>query len=178
MFLELAENANDYLQQNDELYLDQNGELVEGEETLSPYVFVPGQQGDEGVYVREDYFDDLPDEDWDRLMIYLEANQPGMSLFGLGAKGRARRQERRARRQERKVEKIGARARGRAGVARAGGGLGGILGGIFGGGAGAPVEGEELRLQKKKPVWPWIVAIGGGGLLVVALAGGFKKRKR
>jgi len=170
MYLELAENDNDYLQQNDELYLDQDGQLVEGEETLSAYIFVPGQQGEEGVYVREDYFDDLPDDDWDRLMIYLEANQPGMSLFGLGAKGRARRQERRARRQERKLERIETRG-------AAGGGLGGFLGGIFGKrGNGAP-EGPPLRIgQERKPVWPWV--LGGAAVIGIGAIALRRRRKR
>jgi len=180
MHLELAENG-DYLQDNDELYLDQNGELVEGEEDVSPYVFVPGQNGEEGVYVREDYFDDLPDGEWERLMMFLEANQPGLSLFGLGKKGRARRAERRERRGERKLMKISTRAEGRAGVAAAGGGIGGFIGKVGGavgnilGRGGAP-EGEIQSAPSRKWV-PW--AVGGG---IALLAGGIylsaRKRRR
>jgi len=177
MYLELAENGNDYLQNNDDLYLDENGDLLEGEETLSPYIFVPGQPGEEGVYIREDYFDDLPDNDWERLMMYLEANQPGMSLFGLGKKARARRAERKDRKLERKLQKIGARGEKRAVVARAGGGLAGlgrglqgVIGGIFGGGAGegGRMNGGAFAGQERRNYTPWIIGgvviLGGVGL--------------
>lgn len=186
MYLELAENGTNYLTQNDELYLDQNGELVEGEEEVSPYIFVPGQQGEEGVYIREDYFDDLSDHDWERLMMYLEANQPGMSLFGLGKKGRARRAERRERKQERKVQRIEARSGGRALVAQAGGGLAGlgqglsgILGSIFGG-KGEEQAAREGQIVSDRPNYtPWIiggaVVLGGGALIWAATR---KKKKR
>lgn len=174
MYLELAENGNDYLQENDEMYLDENGNVVEGEETLSPYIFVPGQQGQQGVYVREDYFDDLPDAEWEQLMTYLESNQPGMSLFGFGAKGRERRLERRERRHERKIEKLGA-----------GGGIQGFMkgiGGIFGGGGAAPEAGVDPRtgqpIGTKKPVWPWVVGGGAAIVGIIALAGGFKRKPR
>lgn len=181
MYLELSENGNDYLQNNDELYLDQNGALVEGEEEVSPYIFVPGQPGEEGVYIREDYFDDLADNDWERLMMYLEANQPGMSLFGLGKKARARRAERKDRRLERKLQKIGARGEKRAVVARAGGGLAGlgqglqgVIGGIFGGGQQAPAG--EITTRPRRNWLPWI--IGGGVILTGVIAYRVARRRK
>jgi len=170
MYLELAEGNDDYLQNNDELYLDEDGNLVEGEEEVSPYIFVPGTGGDQGVYVREDYFDDLPDIQWEQIMETLETNQPGMSFLGMGKKARARRIERRERRQERKIEKIGARGEKRALVARAGGGLAGlgqglsgVLGNIFGGGQ----AGGEIQSAPRRNYTPWII----GGIAVVGLGG-------
>lgn len=177
MHLELAEQSPD-------LYLQQNDEMIEGEE-MSPYIFVPGEYEGEGVYVREDYFDDLPDDVWERTMEFLESNQPGMSLFGFGKKGRARRLERRERRHERRLEKKGqrfaskearvtTRADGTPGFFGTDGGLQGILGTVFGGGA-APVNGA---VPERKPM-PWL-GIGLG----VAILGGVvyfatrKKKKR
>lgn len=176
MHLELAENDN--------MYLQQQGAPIEGEETISPYIFVPGQFEGQGVYVREDYFDNLNEDDWERTMMFLEANQPGLSLFGLGKKGRERRAERRERRAERKLLKIETRAAGRAGVAKAGGGmagfgqaLSGTLGSIFGG--GTPEQQAQLQAQAgaRKPM-PWL----GIGLGVVIIGGviyfATRKRKR
>jgi len=182
MYLELAENGTDnlYLDEGEnELYLDENGQLVEGEEEVSPYIFVPGQQGQKGVYVREDYFDDLPDQDWERLFIELEAQQPGLSLFGLGKKGRARRAERRDRRSERKLQKIETRASGRAGVARAGGGLAGfgqglsgLASSIFGGGGGGELP--PGAPPPEKSVLPWVI----GGVAVIGLGALLLMRKK
>jgi len=100
-------------------------------------------------------------------MIFLESNQPGLSLFGLGKKARARRAERKDRRQERKLARL-----------EAGGGIGGFLGkitgGLFGGGAGA---GEEIVDQpKKRNYTPWI--IGGVSLIGLAAILGARRRRR
>ena len=76
------------------------------EEGENPYVFVPDTTGEtRGVMVREDYFDDLSEEEWIILMEQLSAYQDlGMSEFAfLEAKGRRRR--RRAERRKLRADK-------------------------------------------------------------------------
>lgn len=68
------------------------------------YVFIPDEQGG-GRYVREDYFDNLDDATYKRLMVMLEPFQPQMmSETHLSGKGRDRREARREERRETKAE--------------------------------------------------------------------------
>jgi len=127
MYLELADNNDMSLQDND-MYLQDNDMYLQDHDpqmalaqnnTDEVYLFVPNLNS----YVREDYFDDLPDMEWMEMMEYLEGVQPGMSLLGLGKKGRARRAGRREIRQAKKIETMTTRA-------KTGGGIVGAIKGI------------------------------------------------
>jgi len=153
MYLELAE-GHDYLDQNDSLYLDEAGMV---EDADSPYIYVPGEYGEKGVYVREDYFDDLPNYEWDKLMDELEMKQQGMGLFGLGKKGRARRKTRRDERAARKESRIAARSAGKTEriTARQAGRVGQATAKF--GGTGVPGEGTGQQILSTVGGW-----FGGG----------------
>ena len=173
MFLELAE---DYIY--DPLrYADTLGEQD------SPYVFVPGVGGEPGVYVREDYFDDLSEVEFEETMAYLEGAQQGMgALFGkLFSKMRERRKERKARKQTRKLETIQARGKAGTGIAGAFKGIGQAIGGIFGGGGSAPPppifdQGPLPVTTTTKPPMNWTPYIIGGVLLLGGVA--YMNRKK
>ncbi|MCH7850933.1 MAG: hypothetical protein IH845_04795 [Nanoarchaeota archaeon] len=180
MYLELAEN-------NNKNYYSMMAQAPE-QDVSNLYVYIPAQftEDKEGMYVREDSFDMLPDFQWDQLQDVLEPYQErNLSLFGLGKKGRARRKARRAARQAGKIERI--KIRGESG----GGALGkvaGAISNIFGGGgaAGAPVEIIEplpppvqagMFGIKGLPNWIIPVAAVGGLILVLARIGRPKRRK-
>lgn len=94
----------------------------------SPYIYVPGDNGEQGVWVREDMFDHLPEDQWNALMAECEARQPDLGLFGLTKKSRERIKARKDERNERKLAKIAAKGAARA-TAR-GGGENPIMGGL------------------------------------------------
>lgn len=74
----------------------------------NPYIFVPDEEGG-GVYVREDYFDNLPIDEYRETMLQLEGYQQDLGFLGIGKKGRDRREGRREKRHARKLEKKGQR---------------------------------------------------------------------
>lgn len=134
MYLELAENNN----QNYYSMMAQQGEDVS-----DLYVYIPAQftEDKEGMYVREDSFDMLSPVEWDQLQDVLDPFQErNLSLFGLGRKGRARRERRRAERHVKKVERMGIRSERITIRGKAGGGalgkIGSAISRIFGGGGG------------------------------------------
>lgn len=171
MYLELAEKDN-------KNYYSMMAQAPK-EDISDLYLYMPAQFTDtgEGMYVREDSFDLLPDFEWEQLQDVLEPYQERtLSLFGLGKKGRERRRIRREARQAASLTKMRVRA------ATGGGALGkvaGALSNIFGGGgaAGAPEPYvEPLPAAPVKaagmfgglPSWVPLVAIAGIGLAVVA----------
>lgn len=97
------------------------------------YIFVPNDEsGQDGIYVREDYFDDLPAAEWENVMMQLAPYQPEQ-LSGIfsGMKERiAERRERRTDRRETRATKRETRAA-QGGIF---GGIGKSIAGIFGGG--------------------------------------------
>ena len=180
MFLELAESnieAATYYNPYEprQSYLSEEGD--------DPYVFIPGMPGEEGVYVREDYFDNLTEDEFDRTMAYLDGVQQGMSGIGnFFRKMKARRTERKEKKKDkkhqRKLDKIAARG-------EAGTGIGGLFKGIgrlFGGGQEViapplmpqPQQAGFLPLPAKPMNWTPII-IGGIALVVV---GGFLRMQR
>lgn len=150
----------------------------------SPYIFIPGMPGEEGVYVREDYFDDLSDVEFEETMAYLEGVQQGMGLFGkFFQKLRDRRIARKEKRQIRKLEKIEAKGAAGTGIA----GFVRNITGMFGGGGEPQIIGPGGWPPPIAPVYttptpprapmnwtPYIV--GGLGLAVVW--GMTRKRKK
>lgn len=184
MLLELAEN-------NSQGYYSMMAQAGD-KDPSGLYMYIPAQvsASGEGMYVREDSFDMLPDHQWDQLQDVLEPYQEkNLSLFGLGKKARAARKKRKADRQLRKKERFDARTGRRMELAtirgERGGGALGIIGdtvsNIFGGGA-APPEAYPTELPPAKPTLMgmpmWMPIIIGGGLLVTVLVMGRGKRKR
>jgi len=182
MFLELAENNIEAAEYYDP-YQERNPYLsAEGD---NPYVFIPGMPGEAGVYVREDYFDNLTEEQFDNTMAYLDGVQQGMSGIGnFFRKMKARRQERKQKKRDakhtRKLDIIAARGEAGTGI---GGALKGIVSAFTGGGALPPPPPfipqpggglEPLPLPPKPMNWTPII-IGGIALLVV---GGMMRAQR
>jgi hypothetical protein len=145
-YLQLSENN---------MYLSQGGD--------SEYIFIPeGFRGaPQSMYVREDYFDDMPEAMYMQIMDELEQYQPGDGLSFFGKKARERRAARRTERQERKTAKrqqkydakqarITARQEGRTKRTEMGGGfagaiksIGGTVSSILGGGQ-APIDPMDM----------------------------------
>ena len=71
------------------------------------YVFVPDLNNGQGAYVREDLFDDLPDDEWNAFMDIVGMDEPGMGRKG---RARARKAEKRDVRREAKQKRIETRA--------------------------------------------------------------------
>lgn len=181
MYLELAERSNQerYSQMAQAPSVD----------TSALYLYIPAQFTDtgEGMYVREDSFDMLPDFQWEQLQDVLAPHQEqSLSLFGLGKKGRERRRIRREKRQAAKLTKMRVRAE------TGGGALGKVadaVKNIFGGGgaAGAPEEMMPIQafpapapvqagIMGGLPKWLPMVAIGGIALAVLLPM--MRKRKK
>lgn len=106
----------------------------------NPYIFIPNLKGrgPKGYYVREDYFDELTDREYDEFMNFLKPFQPAKGLSDKAS--RKRRKELRNDRRQSRNQLIDARAQAK----REGKGMdwksvvdsvGGIATGIFGGGA-------------------------------------------
>jgi len=182
MYLQLAEGNN--LSQND-LYLQENGMYLQEEGSDSSYLYIPGELGQEGVYVREDYFDDLPFDEWNEVMDFVEESGPELSFFG--AKARARRAARREARNQRKMQRIAARGAAGTGIAGAFKGIGRAIGGVMGRPAPAmpadilPAGHPGVRQVPTPPMktmmqkaMPWVL-VGGGALLLMGL---MRRRKR
>ena len=177
MYLELAENNN----QNYYSMMAQ----APAEDTSDLYLYVPAQLTGtgEGMYVREDSFDLLPDFQWDQLQDVLAPYQErGLSLFGLGKKGRARRKARREARQARKVERMVVRGETGGGAL---GKIGGMIGNIFGGGEAAGAR--EVALEPLPAAAPakagfmglpnWVIpVVAVGGIVTVLAMTGRRKR--
>jgi len=164
MLLELAENNN----QN---YYSMMAQAGEGD-TADLYVYIPAQfAGGDGMYVREDSFDLLPDFQWNQLQDVLEPYQEReMSLFGLGKKGRARRAARREKRQARKIERMTIRGETGGGAI---GRIGDAISNIFGGGAQEMPPIQELPeapaaqagMFGVKGLPNWVIPVAGLGLI-------------
>lgn len=149
------------------------------------YIFVPqGYRGaSKDLYVREDVFDKLPQDQYDLMMQELE----GYQNTGLSGKGADRRQARRDKRAADKQKRIETRQGGKAARAEKLGGIlgkvtdtiGGIMGGgkqvdiTAGGGGGSinitPDDQESFYDKNKTLIW-----IGVGG---IALVGGYMLMK-
>lgn len=89
-------------------------ELAEGPTTRNPYLFIPNFEGGEGgVFIREDKFDSMPDEQYKALLNILGPFQPkeegGLNEGALLA-SRSERKEQRSRRREAKTAKKEARS--------------------------------------------------------------------
>lgn len=146
-FLELAENSRTYGGESFYQALAENPEQL--------YIEIPDPNditGQATMMVREDYFDNLPDHQWEQIMDELEP--PMMSgLFDRWRenreKRRQRRDERRAARQESRMSRIESRESGLFGGALKGltQNIGGALGGLFGGGQTMPMDSRALDLQ-------------------------------
>jgi len=150
------------------------------------YLFVPNDpSGSDGVWVREDYFDNLPADQWQKVMITLDPYQP-KPVNGIFSNIKANIQERRDRRDLRRDARTERVVSGQTFGQR----LVDTVGGIFGKDQQtAPVDqrtGIEFGYTDQpapKPLWqnPFVI-VGGLGLLglgVYALAknSGNKKKK-
>lgn len=58
-------------------------QLAESGVKYNPYLYVPSTDGGDGIYVREDYFDDLPHNDWMDVMLTIAPYQPQAMSEGL-----------------------------------------------------------------------------------------------
>ena len=101
------------------------------------YVFVPTTpDGSEGMYVREDYFDNLPPGEWERVMNELADYQPA-HMNGIFSRIRENIAARRERRDERKT------ARQDSQMKRIEGRSGGLFGGKLKGFIGSLIPGGD-----------------------------------
>ena len=161
MFLELAESPG-----FPDPYNRNNSYLME--EADAPYIWIPGAPGEEGVYVREDFFDQYPQDQFEEIMAYLEGAQQGMG--GLFTKMRARRADRKANKQTRKLETIAARGAAGTGLKGALQGIGSAIGQAFGGG-GQPTpivpQPQQAGIIPAPGQMNWTPIIYGGIALVV-----------
>ena len=176
------------LSENNDMYLSQGGD--------SEYIFIPeGFRGaPQSMYVREDYFDDMPDGMYMQIMNELEPYQPGDGLSFFGKKARERRAKRREERQARKTAKrqqrydakqarIQARQDGRTKRTEMGGGfagaikgIGGAVSSILGGGQASmddPMYDERFAMEvgpepePKKNYLPLIIGgVAAAGLVI------------
>lgn len=147
MYLELAENQYSYMQEN----------AVTVRDLYEYYIPVENDETGQIDWIREDYFDNLSDVEYQRLMSEasyraMQLSEAGMadaqmlSFMGFGKKAKERRQQRRDRRKARKDAKAESKiARAKARADRAASGtrwidkatetVGQIVGGITGGAA-------------------------------------------
>lgn len=131
-------------------------------ENVNPYVFVPNFNTGGGTYVREDYFDDMPEQEYHQWMTFLAPYQTGRTvmhdsyLSGAIRNWLDRRRERKQQKQESKQKRREANTAikmARAGAIQTGGtpfqnianAIGNVASGIFGGGGSAP-DGSALPL--------------------------------
>lgn len=172
MYLELAEN-------NNQGYYGMMAQ--KGEDTADLYLYMPANiTGGEGMYVREDTFDLLPDDQWNQLQDILEPYQErNMSLFGLGKKGRERRRVRREARWAARESRITIRGESGGGIL---GGIGDVVKDIF-----APKDEPmeplpTLPAQKAgfmgMPNWVIPVVAVGGIITVLAMTGRGKRKRK
>lgn len=175
------------LSESNDMYLSQGGD--------SEYIFIPeGFRGaPQSMYVREDYFDNMPESMYNQIMDELEPYQPGDTLSFIGKKARERRAQRREERQARKTAKreqkysakqarIEARQAGRTRRTEAGGGfagaikgIGGAVSSILGGGQG-PMDMDSADrfamevgpdMEPKKNYLPLIIGgVAAAGLVI------------
>lgn len=142
------------------------------------YVFIPaGYRGaQKDLYVREDFFDNMPDADYQQMMFELQEYQN----TGLSSKASDRRAARKSKKAEKKATKAATKDEKKAKRAERFGGIldkvGGIVGGIVGGGKSVEVDAgpgefsvnvdqEESWLSRNKiPVAIGAVALIGGGI--------------
>ena len=224
MQLELAENnpysymseGNPYAymsQGNPYAYMSQGNpyaymsEGITEEQLLEYYVPVIDKDGNVQM-IREDYFDALPNDQWQQAMSEGEAvvyhlNQMGLSegpllSFFWSKAAKARRQARRDLRNRKKEAKIAKKeakaaaitARGQAATTRAEQGtstvggilekVGGVVGQVFGGSpAGAAAAGAEATEEKQWYQNPMTwVLIGGGTLAAVLVIRSLNKNRK
>ncbi len=164
-YLELAENSDTIVEQAPE-------EL---------YIFIPEDAtGQNGVWVREDYFDHLTDDEWERTMSGLADFQPDMmnGIFDRMRENIAARRERRADRKEGRQESRMGRIEGREGGIF-GGKLKNLIGSFlpdFGGGqqipADFPTRGFDLDVGYQTPsFFERNKGLVIGGVLLLAVGG-------
>lgn len=161
--------------------------LAETQSVMSRYIFIPaGYRGaSKDMYVREDFFDNMPEATYNAMMNELAPYQN----TGLSSKASDRRQARKAKKAEKKGAKADAKelkkekrsARFGSVLDKVGGIVGGIIGGnkqvdITAGGGGLDVEvGDEPTIwdQYKVPIIIGGVALIGGGIYLAT-----RKKKR
>lgn len=152
--------------------------LNEGAEEVikNPYIYIPqfmtatpsNPAGlPSGVNVREDYFDDLDNAEYNELMSILAPYQKGLSeavFLSSRAERRAKREERREKRQQNKEERKKNRAEAFGKIVDT---IGSVASRVFGGGEVTTAPTTEIPQEVK----PWyknpLVIIGG-----IALVGG------
>jgi hypothetical protein len=159
---------------------DYYSHLMEQADPRDLYVFIPSDMEGGGKWIREDYFDDLPDWQYDQLMTTLEPFQT-VGTSGFFSNIREKREQRQERRQARKDRKTESKATAREQRTAGGGALDKIIGAasnIFGGqkvDAGIDIQsGKEptgyFRTETDKPFYTKPLFIGGtivvvGGLI-------------
>ena len=170
-------------------------QLAEGYENLAEsvmvnqdkYIFIPmGYRGaQKDLYVREDFFDNLPESDYQQMMFELSKYQN----TGLSSNASERRAARKAKKAQKKSTKAATKDEKKAKRAERFGGIldkvGGIVGNIVGGGKGVEVNAapgefqvnygeEESWLSRNKiPVAIGAVVLIGGGIYLAT-----RKKKR
>jgi hypothetical protein len=105
-----TENKMGYLQLSEGGQIARRSPVTPKQNAADFYIYVPSADGGAGKWVREDFFDDLSDQQYIAMMQALEPFQPQMLnenyLSGLfSGKGAERRQARRAERKESKAAK-------------------------------------------------------------------------
>lgn len=164
----------------------------------NPYIFIPDFTGEsDGFFVREDYFDFMPDAEYKALMVQLAPYQPQVQKYGMSERqfmsDRASRKKRREEKKLAKVDKkkaknelIKARAEGRAKGDSPLKSITGAISNIFGkkdsGASPGELPPEEDDKDKEKDEKKWyqnpVVWILGGVAVVATVAVVAKKRRR
>lgn len=171
-------------------------QLAEGYENLAEnvlmnrdkYIFIPmGYRGaQKDLYVREDFFDNMPEADYQQMMLELSRFQN----TGLSSNASERRAARKAKKAQKKTTKAATKDEKKAKRAERFGGIldkvGGIVGNIVGGGKQVEVDAapgqfqvkvddqEESWLSRNKvPVAIGAVVLIGGGIYLAT-----RKKKR
>jgi hypothetical protein len=160
MYLQLAENRTPSSQSD------------------NPFIFIPDTSGQsKGLWVREDYFDSLPDDEFNRMMRKLAPFQPGTNgamSEGRFLASRASRRQKRAEKKEKKAQiKKENKDRRASTIANLVNTFGGVASSIFGKKASPETEPEttpETEAPTSTPLYknPFVILAGlglvGGGI--------------
>ncbi len=192
-YLELAESGIDYFQNIQQADRTLSQTFEQYPEDL--YIFIPDDEtGQNGIWVREDYFDDLTDDEWERTMDGLADYQPEMmnGIFSRMRENIAARRQRRSERKETRQTTRTARIEGREG-GLFGGKLKGFISSLIPGGEQPYIEpgvnggrGFEVGFTTEQPTFfdknkGWILPVGGllivGGIVMATRSKDDKKKK-